>query len=242
LNQGASLSECTAALTSVCTPDVKTLPTVTDSRKCISDETYGTECETTLTPVPVDALLTRINVKSVIIDAIRLRDTHQFPKGHASGTFDANVFQAATDEFNCDDAACTSDPYLVLEEASGSYEHTCKWKSDFFNEGIPTPSGDIITRGALGNGNDHVFTSNCAPTGATSGSISSTAIRLPGKIFPQFYVYGITTFSKSPTTGGLPNTLINGNALAGRRLGGRDSPKLETKTVFVVSPQKVIAK
>lgn len=242
LNQGASPSACSAAITSNCVPTINAAPTVTDSRKCISDETYGVECDTTLQPVTVDALLTRINVKSVIIDAIRLRDTHQFPKGHASGTFDAIAFQAATDEFNCDDAACTSDPYLVLEEASGSYELTCKWFSPAFNEGIPTPSGTVVTSGALGNGNDHVFTSNCAPTGATSGSISSTAIRLPGKIFPQFYVYGITTFSKSPTTGGLPNTLINGNALAGRRLGGRDSPKLETKTVFVVSPQKVIAK
>jgi hypothetical protein len=239
LNQGASPSTCSAAITSNCVPTINAAPTVTDSRKCIDDETYGVKCATALQPVQVDALLTRINVKSVIIDAIRLRDTHQFPKGHASGTFDATAFQAATDEFNCDDAACTSDPYLVLEEASGRYEHTCKWSSADFPE---TPSGTVITSGALDNGNDHVFTSNCAPTGATSGSISSTAIRLPGKIFPQFYVYGITTFSKSPTTGGLPNTLVNGDALAGRRLGGRNSPKLETKTVFVVSPQKVIAK
>jgi hypothetical protein len=233
LNQGASVSDCTAALSSVCVPTVVVAPTVTDSRKCIDDETYGVECASALQVITVDALKTEIGVKSVIIDAIRLRDTHQFPKGQASGTFDANSFGATSTEFTCDDAACSSDPYIVLEESSGTYAHTCKWSSADFPQ---TPSGRVTTSGVRANGDDHVFTSNCAPSAATSGSISSTAIALPGKIFPQFYVYGITTFTKSPTTGGLPNTI------AARRLGGKTEPKLETKSVFVVSPQKVISK
>jgi len=236
LNQGASISDCTAALSSSCVPTINVAPTVTDSRKCLDDETYGAECATALTDITVQALKTEIGVKSVIIDAIRLRDTHQFPKGHTSGTFDANAFGAKTTEFNCDDAACSSDPYIVLEESSGTYSYTCKWYSPTFAE---TPTGAILTSGALANGNDHVFSAACSAASASAGSISSTSIRLPGKIFPQFYVYGITTFSKSPTTGGLPNTIANSGS---RRLGSRDSPKLETKTVFVVSPQRVVYK
>ena len=236
LNQGTSVSTCTAALSSSCVPTINVAPTITDSRKCLDDETYGAECSTALTDITVQALKTEIGVKSVIIDAIRLRDTHQFPKGHASGTFDANAFGAKTTEFNCDDAACSSDPYIVLEESSGTYSHTCKWSSPTFAE---TPTGAILTNGALANGNDHVFSSACAAASASAGSISTTSIRLPGKIFPQFYVYGITTFSKSPTTGGLPDTIANTGS---RRLGSRDSPKLETKTVFVVSPQRVVSK
>jgi hypothetical protein len=235
-------------------PTIVVAPTIRDSRKCIDDETYGVECATALKPITVSALTTTIDVKSVIIDAIRLRDTHQFPKGHASGTFDATVFGAKSTDFNCDDAACTSDPYLVLDESKedngrGTYTHTCKWFSDSFPQ---QGSGEIKTDGALKNGageyNDHVFTANCGHTHETAGSIPSTAIKLPGKIFPQFYVYGITTFSKSPfpNDGGLPNTIagnpLPSNALGTRRLGGRKSPKLETKTVFVVSPQKVVAK
>ncbi len=236
LNQGTSVSTCTAALSSSCVPTINVAPTITDSRKCLDDETYGAECATALTDITVQALKTEIGVKSVIIDAIRLRDTHQFPKGHASGTFDANAFGAKTTEFNCDDAACSSDPYIVLEESSGTYSHTCKWSSPTFAQ---TPTGAILTSGVLANGNDHVFSAACAAASASAGSISSTGIRLPGKIFPQFYVYGITTFSKSPTTGGLPNTIANTGS---RRLGSRDSPKLETKTVFVVSPQRVVSK
>jgi hypothetical protein len=249
LNQGTSVSTCTAALSSSCVPTINVAPTITDSRKCLDDETYGAECSTALTDITVQALKTEIGVKSVIIDAIRLRDTHQFPKGHASGTFDANAFGAKTTEFNCDDAACSSDPYIVLEESSGTYSHTCKWSSPTFAE---TPTGAILTNGALANGNDHVFSAACAAASASAGSISTTSIRLPGKIFPQFYVYGITTFSKSPTTGGLPNTtgglpntIAIPNTIANtgsRRLGSRYSPKLETKTVFVVSPQRVVSK
>ena len=249
LNQGTSVSTCTAALSSSCVPTINVAPTITDSRKCLDDETYGAECSTALTGITVQALKTEIGVKSVIIDAIRLRDTHQFPKGHASGTFDANAFGAKTTEFNCDDAACSSDPYIVLEESSGTYSHTCKWSSPTFAE---TPTGAIQTYGVLANGNDHVFSAACAAASASAGSISTTSIRLPGKIFPQFYVYGITTFSKSPTTGGLPNTtgglpntIAIPNTIANtgsRRLGSRYSPKLETKTVFVVSPQRVVSK
>ena len=234
LNQGASVSDCTAALSSVCVPTIVVAPTITDSRKCIDDETYSVECASALQVITVDALKTEIGVKSVIIDAIRLRDTHQFPKGHVSGEFNANSFGATSTEFTCDDAACSSDPYIVLEESSGTYAHTCKWSSLDFAE---TPSGRVTTSGVRANGDDHVFTATCVPSAATSGSIASTAIKLPGKIFPQFYVYGITTFSKSPSpTGGLPNTI------AARRLGGQTEPKLETKSVFVVSPQKVISK
>ena len=236
LNMGTSLSSCTAALSSSCVPTINVAPTITDSRKCLDDETYGAECSTALTDIQIEALKTEIGVKSVIIDAIRLRDTHQFPKGQASGTFDADAFGAKTTEFNCDDAACSNDPYIVLEESSGTYSHTCKWSSPTFAE---TPTGAILTSGALANGNDHVFSSACAAASASAGSISTTSIRLPGKIFPQFYVYGITTFSKSPTTGGLPNTIANSGS---RRLGSRNSPKLETKTVFVVSPQRVVSK
>lgn len=251
LNMGATLSTCTAALSSNCVPDVKELPTITDSRKCIANETYSTDCETELTDIPVYALKTEIDVKSVIIDAIRLHDTHQFPKEHASGTFSATPFVAASDEFTCDKAACTSDPYIVLDVKAGKYEHTCKWSSG---------DGSIVTSGVLPSGADNVVDASCSDTGRTAGSIDETQIRLPGKIFPQFYVYGITTFSKQPTSGGLPNTVVindgSGPVLpnpdpsgaqqpAGRRrLGGTRSapPTVETKSVFVVSPQKVIAK
>lgn len=229
LNQGTSLSSCTATLSSNCVATVDTQPSIEDSRECNDDETYIATCSIT-----VEALKTEIGVKSVIIDAIRLRDTHQFPKGHVTGTFDATAFGATTDAFSCDDATCTSDPYMVLGESSGTYAHTCKW---FSSNSAQSESGSITTPGRNTGGSPRVFQSTCAPEGTTSGSIASTDIRLPGKIFPQFYVYGITTFSKSPTIGGLPNTIAGA-----RRLGGRTEPKSETKSVFVVSPQTVVAK
>ena len=250
LNMGATVSACTAALSSNCVPVVTELPTITDSRKCLADETYSAECETELNDIEVQALKTEIDVKSVIVDAIRLHDTHQFPKEHASGTFSAIPFVAASDEFTCDDAACTSDPYIVLDVEAGKYEHTCKWSTG--------GTGSIITSGQT-DGADNVVDATCSDSARTAGSIPETQIRLPGKIFPQFYVYGITTFSKQPTKGGLPNTVVindgSGPVLpnpdpsgaqqqAGRRrLGGtRSAPPVETKSVFVVSPQKVIAK
>lgn len=247
LNQGTSVSGCTAALSSKCVPTINVAPTITDNRLCDDDETYLASCSLT-----IEALKTEIDVKSVIIDAIRLHDTHQFPKGHTSGTFDAEVFGPKTDFFTCDDALCTSDPYMILEESSDTYAHTCKWYS---SNSAQTESGSVTTPGR--NGDDpRVFNSNCDAVGDTAGSIDETQIRLPGKIFPQFYVYGITTFSKQPTSGGLPPNTIAGSGPVldpsgalqqqpgQRRLGGTRSapPTVETKSVFVVSPQKVIAK
>merc|ERR1712166_1001641 len=175
-------------------------------------------------------------VTSVIIDAIRLHDTHKFPKGHGNGTvdFDATAFDVKTTEFTCDDAACSTDPYIVLGREFGTYEHVCKW-----SEGNSTSLlGTIETDGAK-NGTDAVFTGSCESTDADAGSIASTNIKLPGKVFPQFYAYGITTFSKDRTRGGLPNTLSPGRRLGGSRA---PSPAVESKTIFVAAPQRVVAK
>ena len=245
LNQGASVSDCTAELTSSCETAQIAAPTITDSRNCLDDETAVSGCSEALPLTQISALKTSITVTSVIIDAIRLHDDHTFPKEHVSGSFDATDFDAKTTEFNCDSAECSSDPYLVLEKDVGTYEYLCKWKSPSFNGGVATADGTITTGGQVedvsGVWQDNEFTSECAASGATSGSIASTAILLPGKIFPQFYVYGITTFIKESASDlVIPDT----SGVQLRRLGGSRTiaPMLETKTVFVMAPQKVISK
>jgi hypothetical protein len=231
LNKDSENGNCDVALTVTCSASGSI--SYTDNRYC-DTSTNAAACALAgaiAEDVTINGLSLSLTYESVIVEGVRLHNTRHYPKGHsaASADFTTTDFGDVTNRFTCDAPTCPNDPYLVLAKNSdGKFGHACKFNGQASKilSGATTAAGDsgsaVCSDDANGN----------------AGSISNTAIKLPGKVFPQFYVYGITSFSSSTTS------TVDANPTS-RRLGARlgapaTQDEIETKTVFTLAPSHVI--
>ena len=232
LNQDSQDSDCEVSLAINCQASGSI--SYTDSRYCDTniDADACDHEDAQPADVTIDGLSLSLTYESVIVEAIRLHNTRQYPKGHSAtdADFTTEDFGDTTDRFTCDDPTCPNDPYLVLaKNSAGEFAHACTWNG----------AASTTTSGATSADGDTYY-AVCATGTDVSGDIEGTTIKLPGKVFPQFYVYGITSFSSSDTS-----TVVANPVVANRRLGARlgapaTQDEIETKTVFTLPPSHVI--
>ena len=234
LNQDSQDSDCGVSLVVACEADGSI--TYTDSRYCDTDidadACADEDAQAALITIP--GLSLSLSYESVIVEGIRLRNTRNYPKGHSTadgGSFTTKDFGDETGRFTCDNPTCPNDPYMVLaKNSAGVFAHACTWNGE----------ASTTTNGATNAGGD-TYDADCADTGEVSGDIDGVTIKLPGKVFPQFYVYGITSFSSSDTSTVVANPVANPARRLGARLGAPDTQgEIETKTVFTLAPSHII--
>jgi len=137
-----------------------------------------------------------ISAKSQIIEAIRLRDVRNYPS-HNTNTLDTND----NGKFRCQDETCTLDPYIVLEEKTGTFSIlACPISGDDVIAGV----GHLKT-GCKDNSsslvgtctNSTITTATCLENKNENNDINWVNLKRPSEIYPQFYVYGLTTFTRT---------------------------------------------
>lgn len=156
-----------------------------------------------------------ITYEAAIIQAVRLRDSRQYPKdakaADASDNTVTSLFggaeglSASVDSWECDDATCSNDPYKILAVAdTGSAGISCPSSGDLIGGNAANAQGDYSV-------SQPTWTQNCTVDTPTQISIQAELQAPPAK-YPESYVFAAVSYTETKaTTAGPKITEREGN-------------------------------
>ena len=266
-----SHGSCTAELTTDCTVTEDTNFQISDARKCYNTDALQTGCnlltnaagEDFEQPSEVD-LSNTVSIKGVVIEAIRLGNSRNFPKTKDGTTADqltASDFDDVDETlraFTCDTVACEDDPYLVLAKMSGSFDVGVDWDGNSGTTAFESTVGCQDATTGVDSTCSSPSTYDATVTGAGLHQVSTgeTPLVTPGENYPQFYAYGYVEITDTAEdfnenvdlgtdvvnqAGTHPGDNPHGHPHS-RRLGApRRLEKVTSKSMIVVAPKHVVA-
>jgi len=268
----------TAAEHGTCTAELKTDCTVTetinfqivDGRKCYNTDDTGTGCNLLTNAAGADFdqpseldLSNTVSIKGVIIEAIRLGNSRNFPKTKDGKTADALTASDFDDvdetlgAFTCDTIVCEDDPYLVLAKMSDSFTVTVDWDGNTATDKYNSTTGcqDAVTDLVSSCNKPSNIEASVTGTGLHHATTAVKPLVTPGENYPQFYAYGYVEITDTTTVFngniGLGTDVVNQDGThsganpyghPNRRLGApRRLEKVTSKSMIVVAPKHVVA-
>ena len=190
---------------------------IRDTRNCYHKDHPGCNGETPFA-FTVHEFEQTIKAESQIIEAIRLRDYRSYPS-NIIGVLNTKE----QSKFRCLDETCSKDPYIVLAERENDVS---KLKCPLTGKKNGTEfAGDATVVLARGCGSensscynpdivvatcyDSVTIHNNNVPADVSTEESWVNLVKPSEIYPQFYVYGLTTFTRTWSGGTIDATIGN---------------------------------
>jgi len=190
---------------------------IRDTRNCYHKDHPGCNGETPFA-FTVHEFEQTIKAESQIIEAIRLRDYRSYPS-NIIGVLNTKE----QSKFRCLDETCTQDPYIVLaERANDVSKLKCPLTGKKNGTEFAGNATVVLDRGC-GSENSSCYNpdivvatcydsvtihNNNVPADVSTEEKWVYLVK-PSEIYPQFYVYGLTTFTRTWSGGTIDATIGN---------------------------------
>jgi len=185
---------------------------IRDTRNCYHKDHPGCNGETPFA-FTVHEFEQTIKAESQIIEAIRLRDYRSYPSKIIGvlNTDDKDDNVNGQRNFRCLDETCSKDPYIVLAQEDEIVSHvTCPLNGTLNGTEFAGNATVVLERGC-GSENSSCYNpdivvatcydsvtilNNNVPADVSTEESWVNLVK-PSEIYPQFYVYGLTTFTRT---------------------------------------------